>query len=100
MHRHGIPAIDLFIEQDTERTPEPYKFYIIHKDQILASYSNLKSATKKYNEVKQEIGYKPTPSPDVGKPDMAAVMAEEWMSRTELYWSDSSSHRPTNKVRR
>lgn len=100
MHRQGIPTIDLFIEQDTERTPEPRKFYVIHKNQVVASYSTLKGAIKKYGEVKKEIGYVPPASPQTENRDLSNAIAEDLISRTELYWSNSSSFRTTNKVRR
>ena len=100
MHRQGIPNIDLFVEQDTERTPEPRKFYVIHQDQVLASYSTLKGAIKKYEEVKKEIGYIPPASSQTEGRDIANAIAEDLISRTELYWSNSSSFRTTNKVRR
>ncbi|HEY7350096.1 MAG TPA: hypothetical protein VH599_17390 [Ktedonobacterales bacterium] len=100
MYKQGIPDIDLFIEQDSERTPEPQKFYVIHQGQVLASFTTLKGATKKYQQVKEAIGFTPRAPAEAEQADMATVMAEEWMSRTELYWSQSSSHRPTNKVRR
>ncbi|HEY7125593.1 MAG TPA: hypothetical protein VH540_16675 [Ktedonobacterales bacterium] len=100
MHKQGIPDIDLFIEQDSDRTPESRKFYIIHQGKILASYATLKGAANKYNEIKKEIGYTPPQPPEANSPDLASALAEEWMSRTELYWYNSASHRSTNKVRR
>ncbi len=100
MHQQGIPSIDLFIEQDTERTPEPRKFYVIHKDQILSGYNTLKTAIKKYEEVKKAIGYVPPSSSPAEGRDLSNAIAEDLISRTELYWSNSSSFRTTNKVRR
>jgi hypothetical protein len=100
MHRQGIPDIDLFVEQDTERTPEPQKFYIIHKGQILGSYRGIKAAITKYNEVKKAIGYIPPSVTNSKSEGLADAITEEWMNRTELYWSKSTSFRTTNKVRR
>jgi len=100
MHKQGIPDIDLFVEQDTERTPEPQKFYIIHKGQILGSYRSIKAAITKYNEVKKETGYIPPSVANSKSEGLADAITEEWMNRTELYWSKSTSFRTTNKVRR
>jgi hypothetical protein len=100
MHKQGIPDIDLFIEQGTERTPESQKFYVIYKGQVLGSYSRLKAATSKYNEVKKEVGYTPPSRVTASNEDLANAITEEWMNRTEAYWSKSSSFRTTNKVRR
>ncbi len=99
MHKQGIPAIDLFVEQDTERTPEPQKFYVIHKGQILGRYKGLKAAVSKYNEVKQEVGYAPPALAQSTQQNFSDAIAEEWMNRTEAYWSNSSSYRTTHKVR-
>jgi hypothetical protein len=100
MHKQGIPDIDLFIEQDTERTPEPQKFYIFHKGQILGSYRSIKSAITKYNEVKKETGYTPPPATDPKSEGLADAITEDLLNITELYWSKSTSFRTTNKVRR
>src|SRR5437016_1931842 len=100
MHKQGIPDIDLFIEQDTERTHEPKKFYVFYKGQTLGSYSTLKAAMAKYTEVKKESGYIPPSLNKSSSENLADSIAEEWMNRTEAYWSKSSSHRTTNKVRR
>ena len=100
MHKQGIPDIDLFVEQDTERTPEPLKFYIIHQGQVLGSYKGLKAAIAKYNKVKQETGYTPPAVAQNARENLSDAITEEWMNRTEMYWSNSSSYRTTNKVRR
>ena len=100
MHKQGIPDIDLFIEQNTERTPEPQKFYIIHKGQILGCYRSIKAAIKKYNEVKKETGYIPPSVTNSTSEGLTDAITEEWLNRTELYWSKSTSFRTTNKVRR
>ncbi len=100
MYKQGIPDIDLFIEQDTERTPEPQKFYVIYAGQLLASYKTLKAATTKYNEVKKEVGYVPPAVANSKNGNLADAVMDEWLDRTESYWSKSSSYRTTNKVRR
>src|SRR5437763_13785821 len=85
MHKQGIPDMDLCIEQETERTPEPQKFYIIQKGQILGSYKSIRGAITKYNEVKKESGYIPPSITNPKEEDLADAITEEWMNRTELY---------------
>ena len=99
MYRQGIPAIELFIEQDTENTPEPQKFYVIHKGRVLTSFATLKAATKKYKEVKDELGYIPPPPPKADAADLAKAIQDDLMNRKEQYWSNSTSFRTTNKKR-
>lgn len=100
MLRQGLPAIDLFIEQDTDRTPEPKKFYVIHDGQILGTYASLKSAQTKYAEVKAAVGYVP---PSVDELDLdeqrRKVIMDEWFNATEGYWNNSSKFGRPAKTR-
>jgi len=100
MHKQGIPDIDLFVEQDTERTPEPQKFYIIHKGQILGSYRAFKAAITKYNEVKKAIGYIPPSVTNSKSEGLADAITEEWMNRTELYGLNQHHSEQLTRLRR
>ena len=98
MYLQKIPDVELSIEQDTARTPEPNKFYVIHRDVIVGAYRSLKGACKKYAEILQQIGFKPAVREEMGR-EAVAQQAEDDLLRKALYRYNSSSFRPTNKRR-
>jgi hypothetical protein len=97
MYEQGIPSLDLFIEQDTERTPEPQKYYVIYKGQIIGNYKKLNAANKKYSEVKTELGYTSPSYSKLNSEDITKAVTEEWMDRTQLYWLDSKGYRKKSR---
>lgn len=93
MYRQGIPDIKLYIEQDTENTPEPKKYFVLHEGRIVGDFGTLKAAKKRYDEIKNETGYEPPQREKGDERSLANAVQDALMARKELYWSQSSGHR-------
>lgn len=97
-YRQGIPAIDLYIERDTDRTPDPRRFYVFECGVPLeGGYRSLREAEAKYRELRAVRGYGAGPGAEyeyagLAKDERRQLIAreaqEEIVARTELFWID------------
>lgn len=55
MHRQGIPALDLWVEQGTDNVPDDGKYHVVHQGRIISSHAREAAAVSEYNRLKQEL---------------------------------------------
>ncbi len=82
MEKQGIPAIGLYLEQDTDRTPDTTQFHLFHHDTLLASFATRRQAERAYRDALAASGYHP---PGVAQPNQDGLNPVE-RERLERGW--------------
>ncbi len=59
MEKQGVPAIGLYLEQDTDRTPDTTGFHLFQHDTLLASFATRRQAERAYRDALAASGYQP-----------------------------------------
>jgi hypothetical protein len=94
LYRQGIPEIGLYIERNTDRTPEPLGFYVFWGSLAEGPFRTFKDAQPRYLELRVQSGYTP---PALEKDDADKLIAHErhYMGQldAELYWADFRARR-------
>jgi hypothetical protein len=101
MYRQGLPALDLYIERDTPRTPRAGRYYLFLQGAIIATSATLKAAQALYLAQKAALGYQPPPPPP---PDPRQALVQEsqddYLDRGEAHWATSTRYRARGRPTR
>jgi hypothetical protein len=98
MYRQGIEEIELWIEQDTARTPEPNRFYIFRGLRPVGSFATLRSAVSRYRQLLAESDYKAPGRQQVDAREAVVKEAQDdIVLQAELRWADYRFHRSDYK---
>lgn len=110
MYRQGNAQWGLWIEQGTERCPEPKRYYVFRNGLLAGDrkgYRYLKQAQAKYGELRKELGGGSLEPLGWAKLEdaekdrvLAGVAQEELVARTELSWVDWRSRHQSAGRRR
>ncbi len=76
MEKQGIPAIGLYLEQDTDRTPDTTQFHLFHHDTLLASFATRRKAEQAYREAIAASGHQPPGVAQTNQDGLNAVERE------------------------
>lgn len=99
MERQGIPAIDLWLEQDTARCPEPCGWYLFVGAACHGPYATRRAGEAAYRQQRAASGYTPPPAePPDARAILAAEAQDDRAARGNLYWDriaarEARSHR-------
>ncbi len=101
MYRQGLPALDLYIERDTPRTPRTGRYYLFLRGAIIATSATLKAAQAAYQAQKAALGYQPPPPPPAdAQATLAREAQEDYLERAEAHWATSTRYRERGRPRR
>jgi hypothetical protein len=100
MYRQGLPALDLYIEQDTSRTPCAHRYYLFLRGTIIATSATLKAARTRYQAQKVALGYQAPPPVVVDAPSVLAREAQEdYLERAAAHWAAAGRYRERGRPR-
>ena len=89
----ALAEMDLAIEQGTERVPHDGRYHILQQGSVVASYPSLKRARDRFQQLKEEAGYRP-PSADEEGQDLAnKEHIERVLDAATSYWEASHKFR-------
>lgn len=90
-YKQALPDLELSIERATDRTPEPAKYYVFHKGEVIGVFPSLKAAQVRYKRIVEESGYKPNRV--VERKSAAQLDMDRYLDTKETYWATSYKHR-------
>ncbi|HEY7293752.1 MAG TPA: hypothetical protein VH916_01880 [Dehalococcoidia bacterium] len=89
-YKQGVPAIDLFIERDTERVPCDHRYHVVECGVVIASYRSLRAAQRRYQERLLALNYTPVPAEPVSAEErLRTENLERDLLRSASYWAES-----------
>ncbi len=89
-YKQGVPAIDLFIERDTERVPCDHRYHVVERGAVVASFRTLRAAQRRYQERLQALNYTPAPAEQVSVDErLRKENLERDLLRSASYWAES-----------
>ena len=92
-YRQGIPAIDLYIERCTERTPADGRYHVLKDGVVVGSFRGLKGAQACYRSRLEASGYTPTPLPQRSTEEQIRhENIERDLLRSASFWAESYRH--------
>lgn len=95
MYRQGLPAVDLYIERDTERTPQPGRYYVFLHGAVVGHCRSLKGAQQLYQSQKVALDYQPQvpPPPVDARQALVRETQDDYLDRAEAHWARSTQYR-------
>ncbi len=89
-YKQGVPAIDLYIERDTERVPADHRYHVVERGVVVASYRTLRAAQRRYHERLLAANYTPAPAEQVSAEErLRTENLERDLLRSASYWAES-----------
>src|SRR5947209_6318981 len=98
MERQGIPAVNIFLERDTDRTPDRTKYYVFSGSEILAAYKSKRRALQIYKEAVAASGYMPPKTEEIavegdGLNSIQRDRLDHGFEQSEVYWDSTRLYR-------
>jgi hypothetical protein len=87
MKRQGIEALDLFIEQDTDRTPDDKRVYVFAGGVVVGVWRRWADAFVQYQGLRDAAGYAPPKPVTVDASARSREAQDEYVRRSELNWT-------------
>ncbi len=88
----ALPDAGLSIEQNTENVPNDGRFHVILNGNVVASYPSLKRARDRFQQLKEETGYRPPGRRD-GEDLANREHIERVLDAATSYWDSSHKFR-------
>lgn len=92
-YRQHLPALDLSLERDTERTPDDGCWYLLQGDEQLGRFRSEKSARQAWARAVDESGWQPEKREIDPKERLQRDAERRERERFLEYWGNSHKHR-------
>ena len=91
--RLALAGSGLSIEQNTENVPKDGRYHIVQNGTVVASYPSLKRARDRFQQIKEEVGYRPPSADPEGADKANREHIERVLDAATSYWDTSHKFR-------
>ncbi len=101
-YRQQLPAIDLSIEQATDRTPDAKLFYVFYRGDEVGRHRRLQAAQEQFKQLRTDSGWTPPERVDDRTPAQKIADEREAVQASAFaeYWGNSHKYRGGGRPKR